>query len=438
MSRLIIIIITVLYLESQFMLGLLVTMMWYYIFAHLQNNNSVYFFVLADMAADGTPEWQRLPDDVIVHILSYLPMNDRFNASLTCKAWSMAFEASFLWQHITLWFYLPAHRRKIQAVKKHGRYFKSVRLGCNQSITENRINTCEVLEKIAATEQRRLTSIKIDFTGENPLFYSGKEFLDSLSILFGPGTATMEPPVSLQHVDLSGLSVAYDDHVIDLLSLNNKHLRYLDIQNKILVCKVTADCILRLVNRCRKLEDLRLFHCSLSDDILKALAEDDRDNIKSLSVICRREEKYGSDLTSEAWLALASKIPSFRVTLGFDHTCPFNLIPVIMKPEIPVKTLRLETFTRIYEELNMATAYYKNTLQKVVLQTRNSVALENALLNLAEQCSMLRTLIVYCVVRQGTIDKIFDLHPDMRERGTYILKSEIEPEPWVVGVEEGD
>ena len=373
-----------------------------------------------------------------MHVLSYLPMKDRYNASLVCRAWSEAFEAPILWQHVTFWFFLPSHGKTISGVDRHGKYFKSVRVGCNQSLEENRQHACAVLEKFANINKRKLVSLKIDFTGENPLFYSGREFLNSLSILFGPPAMDLEPPTSLMHVDLSGLSVAFDDHVIDLLSLNNKELRSLNIQNNIIVCKVTAECILRLVQRCRKLRDLRVFHCSFSDDILKALAEDDRENIQSISLICRREEKYGTDLTSEAWSALTTKIPSFRVTLGFDHTCPFNLIRIIMKPEIPVKTLRLETFTRIYEEVNMAAEYYKTTLQKLVLQTRNSVALEDALLNLSKKCLLLRSLLVYCVVRQETIDEIFRLHPDMRERGTYILKSEVEPEPWVVGVEEGD
>lgn len=380
---------------------------------------------ICGMTAFQQPDWSRLPDDVLVQILSYLPMKDRFNASLTCRAWTEAFDAPLLWQHITFWFFLPSHGKTIAGIDKHGKYFKRVYVGCNQSIKENRENACAVLEKLSAIDRRKLTSLKIDFTGENPLFYSGREFLDSLSILFGPSGMGLEPPVSLLQVDLSGISVAYDDHVIDLLSLNNKELRSLNIQNNIIVCKVTPNCILRLVQRCRKLRDLRVFHCSISDDILRALAEDDRENIDNLSLICRREEKYGHDLTAEAWTVLTRKIPTLRVTLGFDHTCPFNLIPVIMKPEIPVRTLRLETFTRIYEEVNMAAAYYKNTLQKLVLQTRNSVALEDALLNVAKKCLLLRSLLVYCVVRQETIDEIFRLHPDMRERGTYILKSEI-------------
>lgn len=390
------------------------------------------------MPALEQPDWSRLPDDVIVQILSFLSMKDRFSASLTCRAWTEAFDAPLLWQHVTFWFFLPSHGKTILGIDKHGKYFRRVYVGCNQSIKENRENACAVLEKLSTINRRKLTSLKIEFTGENPLFYSGKEFLDSLSILFGSPGTNIEPPVSLLHVDLSGISVAYDDHVIDLLSLNNKDLRSLNVQNKIIVCKVTPDCVLRLIRRCRKLRDLRLFHCSLSDDILKALADDDRENMEHLSLICRREEKYGHDLTAEAWTVLIKKIPSLRVTLGFDHTCPFNLIQVIMKPEIPVRTLLLETFTRIYEEVNMAAEYYKNTLQKLVLHTRNSVALEDALLNIARNCHQLRSLLVYCVVSQETIDEIFRLHPDMQERRTFILKSVEEPEPWVVGVEEGD
>lgn len=350
-----------------------------------------YFRLYRAMSSPGTvPDWASLPSDAVVHILSFLGVQDRYHASLVCRAWNETFHYPQLWQRHTFWFYLPYHATAVTGVQLYGKYMKSVTLGVNQFLKENRLNACALLEQFSTLKDRRLTSLKIEFTGENPLFYSGQEFLDSLHIFFAPQTDQLA--VSLRHVDLSGFSVPCDDSLIDILSDNHRDLKYLNLQNNVLVCKVSPACILRLVERCRNLEELHVFHGSMSDDILVSLAEKGRGDIKHLSIMCRREEKFGYDLSPECWGALASTAPRFRVTLGFDHTCPFNIIPGIMKPEIPVETLRLETFARCTDEINMASSYYDKTLKSLTVHTRNSVAFEEALVNLARTCPLLEML----------------------------------------------
>lgn len=384
-------------------------------------------------------DWTLLPTDIIVHVFSYLSKHDQCRAARVCKAWREAFDHPTLWQTFEFWFYLPAHEAFLEGAKKYGKYIKKVFIGVNQMLTQNRQNACTLLEMLSRIERRRISSIKIVFTGENPLFYSGREFIDGLVIFFSKESDTISPAMAtLQHVDLSGISIPIDDSVVDTLSEYHKDLKFLDIQNKVIISKTTSECILRLVERCRGIQDLRIYYCSLSNEVLEALSENNRTDIQHLSVICRREVKFGYEIEEEAWQMVRDHIPSFRVTLGFDHTCPYSLISVIMKPVIPVKTLKLETFAICYEEVNLAANLYSETLEKLVLQTRNSLELENALLNVARKCTLLRSLLVYCVVRREIINEIFRVHPDMEERGTYILKSEVEPEPWVVGVEEGD
>lgn len=381
-----------------------------------------------------------LPTDIVTQVMSYLEPHDRNHVSRVCCAWREAFEHPGLWQTYDFWFFLPSHEHSLEGARKYGKYMKRVFIGVNQMMKHNRENACALLEVLSRINKRRLTNIELVFTGENPLFYSGQEFLDGLCIFFSPVAKEVEPPLAtLQHVDLCGLSVPIDDRIIDILSDNHRSLKFLDIQNRVIVCKVTPACLLRLVQRCKTLKDLRVYHCSVSDDILEALADENRvGKFEHLSIMCRREVKFGSDLSEESWEKLVSRVPTLRVTLGFDHTCPFNLIPVIMKPIIPVRTLKLETFAECHDEVNKAAAYYSDTLLKVVLRTRNTVMLEEALLNLARTCTRLRALLVFCVVRNEVIEEIFRLHPDIKSRGTYILKSEVEPEPWVVGVEEGD
>ncbi|XP_045193864.2 F-box/LRR-repeat protein 8-like [Mercenaria mercenaria] len=391
------------------------------------------------MAAGSNVDWTLLPSDVIVHVFSFLNSHDLNHASRVCHTWNEAFDHPTLWQTFEFWFFLPSHVSYLEGAKKYGKYMKKVFIGVNQMLTHNRQNACALLEILSRIDRRRITYLKIAFTGENPLFYSGQEFLDGLSILFSKVADNVDAPVAtLQYVDLSGLSVPIDDRVIDALSENHTGLKYLDIQNKVIISKTTSDCILRLVERCRDLRDLRLYYCSISNEVLEAFTEHDRTDVEHISIICRREVKFGYELETEAWEDLTTRIPSLRVTLGFDHTCPYQLISAIMKPVIPVRTLKLETFAICHDEVNLAATLYNKTLEKLVLQTRNSLELEAALLKVARTCTLLRSLLVYCVVRRETINEIFRLHPDMEERGTYILKSEVEPEPWVVGVEEGD
>jgi len=332
------------------------------------------------------------------------------------------------------------HEGYVKCLQRHGHHLKKVKVLVDQGIKENRHCACQILEMLSVKGERLLSTISVGFTGENPLFYAGAEFLESLRFLFGAPPKGVKPPLSqILHVDLSGLSAAYDDQVFNILAENNPQLLSLNILNKMIVCKVSPTCILNLVQKCRKLQELFVYHCSLSDDVLQALTEDGRLPIKHLAIVCRREAKYSKDISTEAWQQLVNYAPDLRVSLGFDHTCPLRKISDIMKSEIPVRELRLETFTRIDEEVNLASAYYSNTLETLVLNTINSQELGNALINLSLTCKCLRSLYVYCVLNRAVIEEILANCPKMKESKNYILKWKQDPEPWVVvGVEEGE
>ncbi|GFS05845.1 F-box/LRR-repeat protein 8 [Elysia marginata] len=181
-----------------------------------------------------------------------------------------------------------------------------------------------------------------------------------------------------------------------------------------------------------------MYHASLSNEVLHTFAQPNREPLQRLGIVCRRQEKYGEDLIPSAWSDLLKKSPGLKVELGFDHTCPLHRVSEIMKPEIPVQELHLVTFSRIYPEVQQAARFYKETLVKLVVQTRPSRELEEALLDVAQNCHLLQTLYVFCIVRKEIVDQILELCPVMKKNKTYILKSEMQPEPWTVGQEEGD
>ncbi len=381
-------------------------------------------------------DWGRLPEHILVDIFSYLRRRDRTKAALVCKSWSEVFASPYLWKSFDFWFYEPRQSRYLQCLDYFGKYLRQIYIELDQSVVANRENACEVLKKLAQLPERRLTTLKISFMGENPYFYAGQEFVDALKVLFGPIPNDCKLISNLLDIDLSQLTVSYDDEVIDAISNNNHDLGKLNIQNQVLVCKVSPTSILRLVQKCRKLKDLRVYHCSMSEDILVALTEDDRTPLEHLSIRCRREDKYGKDLDGEVWLGLRRKLPNLRVSLSFDHTCPMYKIADIMKSEVPVYELKLETFSYIYDEVRSAARYYPNTLEKLVIETpmsRNSPELNDALVELATDCKNLRSLHVFCVLYKDTIDKILALHPGLKEKNSYTLKCEPELHPWKAG-----
>ena len=382
-------------------------------------------------------DWSHLPHHILVTIFSHLNRNDQVHAAYTCKSWSEIFSSPLLWTHFEFIFLgQPGQEKLLKCLETKGQYLKRVYIVLDQATQQNREDACSVVQKVAALTERRLQNLKIDFVGENPYFYAGREFVESLRVLFGPPPDECSVINHLTDIDLSRLKVSYDDDLINVLSQNNPHLQRLNIQNQVLVCKVSPICILRLVQRCRNLKDLFVYNCSLSEDILLAFTEADRHPLERLGMICRREEKYTKDLDGSAWKAVTDKLPNLRVTLSFDHTCPLHKVSEVMKPEVPVQELRLETFTYIYDEMRMATSYYSKYLEKVVINTpmsRNSPEFNQALVNLATQCNKLRSLHVFCVLEKDTVDQIFALRPEMYEKESYTLKYRDSPHPWIAG-----
>jgi len=108
----------------------------------------------------------------------------------------------------------------------------------------------------------------------------------------------------------------------------------------------------------------------------------------------------------------------------------------VMKPEIPVVVLRLETFTELSLEIVRACSYYKNTLQKVVVEcpkSHTSEDLDEALVRLSAECKRLRSLHVFSVLQRSTVERILAEHPEMHREGRYTLKYIPEPHPWTAG-----
>lgn len=361
-------------------------------------------------------KWENLPEHIVVGIFSYLRLPDRLSASLACKQWRECFHSPVLWQTFLFKFIDSMEFKYGKFLENHGQYLKRVEIHCKQDEDINRESACTLIRMLSGIKVRRLEKFTVKFIGENPLFYAGHEFIDCLRDLFDKPKQNCEIFYTLKSVDLSKLPIAYSDNLINCLVENNPDIELLNIQNASLVCKVSSVCIENVVNRCRKLKSLAVHHTSVTEEILLLLAEEDRTALEHLSIDCRREEKFGKDITSETWELVTKKIPKLRVTLAFDTSCPMFKVDTILKPQIPVKNLRLEVMSRVVTQVYFAAMNYSETLERLSVSTTGSEELEQALLYLASKCQRLSELYVFqCYLSQETKQKIQELRPNMKK-----------------------
>lgn len=364
--------------------------------------------------------WATLPDHIIVTILLHLELSDRCRSARVCKSWRACFDYPVVWHSFKFVFHSSKDFEYDKCLENHGEYLKSVEIDCKQGEKANRENACQLIRKLGNLKVRRLQRLKIVFSGENPLFYAGQEFIQSLKDLFSSPKVDCSVTSGLKAVDLSKLPIAYGDDLLRCLAENSSDLESLNIQNGSLVCKVSPACISNIVHKCRKLKSLALHYTSVTENILLSLTEGDRLPLEHLSIDCRREEKYGKDISSKTWQELRTKIPCLRVTLAFDQSCPMFKVNAILKAEVPLWTLWLEVQARVVYQVYFAADSYSETLERMSISTTNSVELERALIHLASRCTKLRELYVFqCYVSKEIRDKILELCPGMKK---YILK----------------
>lgn len=362
--------------------------------------------------------------------LKNLSRPDAFQLARTCHSWYQLYQSPVLWRHLHLSFFnSPQDETKLVVVAKYGHLVQSLLIELDQANSENRRLAVSAIDSFTRLLSRQLEKFVVKFSGENPLFYGGQEFNLALHRLFGAPPAGTVLMNQLRWVDLEQMPIMYTDEILYALSANHSQLRYLNIQNKQLVCKISIECIRAVVNRCRNLEDLRLFHSSLADEILMDLANGNRAFLRHLSIFCRRQDKFTPDLSEFAWKQLMDMVPGVEVTLKFDHTCPQPIMSAIMKPIIPVTRLIFETYTKVVAKLKLAHRY-TNTLKSLVIQSQPSRDFEITLLHLVESSPNLQSLEVTCGITEETIERLFVVGTSLI-RSECQLNSDMSEQPWI-------
>lgn len=277
-----------------------------------------------------------------------------------------------------------------------------------------------VLQQVLKRGEGRLRCLCISCLVDAPLFYAGQDLLQGLVDILTNGS-------SLTALDLRGVSFTLSDSFVKSVAALCPSLLSLFINNSSLVCGVAPETIRDVLRSCLVLNTIGLFQASLSHDVLRDLLEPQRTELKLLDLRCERALKYVTPLCDQIWADIRRRHPGLRVDLELDHTLPELQVPGVLQPSIPVRQLRLHTWTHLLDEIHVVAQSYGGTLEVFELQTTASPELNTALIALATKCTKLREVHCYCVVSQNVIETFCSLCPELHR---YTFKTHKELHPW--------
>ncbi|XP_066503575.1 F-box/LRR-repeat protein 8 [Hoplias malabaricus] len=359
-----------------------------------------------------------LPEEILAHIFSFLPLKDKYNAFCVCKTWSSIMEYPSVWAHTEV--RCESEASIPQGFSTFLPLIRHLRLSvCVDEAGARKIGLW-VLRQAFAGGDGRLQALCVNCLSTPPLFYAGQDLLQGLLDVLTNGS-------SLTELDLRGIPFTLSDAFVKGVASLCPALRSLFINNKSLVCGVVAGTVREVLKLCPVLNTIGLFQASLSQDVFEELLLPQRPPLKRLELRCERSLKYATPLTDQIWAKVRQRHPALAVDLELDHTLPELHVPAVLQPSIPVRQLHLLTWTWLLDEVRLVGHSYANTLEALEVQTTPSKELNDALVYLAKQCTRLREVHCYCVVSPEVITAFRTYCPQLCR---YTLKTRKEPHPW--------
>lgn len=283
----------------------------------------------------------------------------------------------------------------LQRLRPHMGHIRYLKIVLDVSLEMNRRLACTVLD-VMAWNACRLQVFHVVCYGKSPFFYSGQDFLQSFRrLLQGMDKA------ALQHVDLRQMPFVLDNHTVALMGACAPNLRTLLINNQAPgLLMLRQDTVVEVLRACPRLSTFGVSCLALSREFFQELLKPTREPFHFLDLFY---DGLDGGIPEQLWAALKARHPGFRVGLEFAATVATWKMSRVLKPCLPVATLRFNGFAHMADQVLLVASLYGPTLEKLVLHTAPSNQLNIALIQLARACPRLQEVHCFCLVNQGVV-----------------------------------
>ncbi|XP_070809293.1 F-box/LRR-repeat protein 8-like [Pituophis catenifer annectens] len=351
--------------------------------------------------------WNYMPEEIMAGVFSFLSVRDRYTVLHVCKRWAAAVASSAAWSFTELSCSTEEEEafifRTLHPYLVHIRHLKIV---LNQYLELNRRLATQIMDMLAH-KRVKLRALHIICQGLSPYFYSGQDLLQSVRLL-----CQCNPKIDLQHVDFRQMPFILDNGTVLLLASRNPNLRTFLINNRapgVVILK--PETIVEVARICPKLTVLGVYYTSLSEGLFQELVKPNRGPFQCLDVLYGGLEKHIPD---ECWAAVSKRHPHFQVNFEFAAMVDPTKISRVLKASIPMKSLQFNYLPYVTDQLRLIANCYSQTVERLILYTAASDAVNSSLIELAKKCGRLKEVHCYCVVSQAVVDA-FLLHcPHLR------------------------
>ncbi|XP_053127297.1 F-box/LRR-repeat protein 8-like [Hemicordylus capensis] len=343
--------------------------------------------------------WNGFPEEILVHIFSYLPLKDRHVAFHVCQRWAEAVHTISVWSYTEVSCNAEEMDQEcvVQRLHQFLCHIKHLKIVLGGSREANRKHMTQILDMLI-WQSHKVRALCIECCGKSVRFYSCKDILQSFSRLcLKDGTS------ELRYIDFRQASFILDNKMVLLIATSSPNLHSLLINNhpsKFL----RPETIAKVLRTSPKLSVLGVHHTTLSEEVFQELLKPSRGPFHFLDIFC---EGLNNNIPERLWSALIKKHPQLRVGLEFGLAVPSWKISSILKPNIPVTVLQFTYQYCMVRHIQFVTASYCRMLERLLLHATPSDDVNFSLIQLARKCMRLKEIHCFCAVSQAVIDAFF-------------------------------
>ncbi|XP_059153085.1 F-box only protein 39-like [Physella acuta] len=321
-----------------------------------------------DFVMGGTtqPDWSQLPNEILLHVFSYLSNSDKYHAALTCKSWLRPLSVPTLWQSGDFVFDDKSDEKAIRFVEIAGKTLRHIKAECKklenlQLVLEYRPSSSEkmylFLASLLNSENHQLLTFRLKNMNSLETYCGGAERMP-LSEVTKLLKRFLKAQRQLRVLDLSNSekSVRFcfeDDSItvrqgMKLLIAAGKHcattLHTLAIARLVSLKSSFHNSMSYLpqfrnaISGFSKLSELDLSYGYLEDDLLLSLAANTNTSLKVITVRADEIPKLESRITPLAWEKLTAACPELKAIFHIKHKYEsYSQDPtLILTPSMPL------------------------------------------------------------------------------------------------------